>query len=55
MKLATTNGLAVADYFTPYDQLALANADTDLGAVGRAGFRRQRCIRICWRLAARAG
>jgi len=34
MKMATTNGLTVADYFTPYNQLALANADTDLGAVG---------------------
>ena len=37
IKLATTNQASqfvVADYFTPYNQLTLANADTDLGACG---------------------
>src|SRR5262249_47877225 len=34
MKMSTSNALAVADYFTPYNQLALAVADTDLGASG---------------------
>ncbi|HLX69206.1 MAG TPA: PA14 domain-containing protein, partial [Verrucomicrobiae bacterium] len=34
LKLSTTNGLAVSDYFTPYNQLTLANADLDLAACG---------------------
>ncbi|HWY78564.1 MAG TPA: PA14 domain-containing protein [Verrucomicrobiae bacterium] len=34
IKLSSTNGLALADYFTPHDQLAMNLADLDLGSAG---------------------
>jgi hypothetical protein len=35
LKLSTTNGLAVADWFTPYNQLYLNLQDIDVGSAGQ--------------------
>ncbi len=32
LKFSTANGLAVSDYFTPYNQQSLANTDSDIGS-----------------------